>query len=124
LKPVRVTHTVEAVGFVVSDGRGAIAISGDTGPTHAFWRAVNAATNLKALLVETSFPSRLQRLADVSGHLTPRTLASELAKLERNGFPILVYHLKPAFAAELRREITSLALPNVRILARGDELVL
>jgi ribonuclease BN (tRNA processing enzyme) len=121
LRPVPVEHTVESVGLLVSDGAGAIAISGDTGPTHAFWRAVNGTEDVRALFVETSFPSRLQALADVSGHLTPRTLAGELGKLERNGFPILLYHLKPAYAAELRREVAALRLRGVKILSRGDE---
>jgi ribonuclease BN (tRNA processing enzyme) len=120
--PVRVHHPVESVGFVLSDGRSAIAISGDTGPTSRFWRKVNAAKRLKALLVELSFPSALQELADRSGHLTPRTLAGELLKVERNGFPVLLYHLKPAHAAALRRELAKLALPDVRVLERGEEL--
>ena len=122
LRPVRVAHTVESVGFLLSDGSDAIAISGDTGPTQAFWRAANAAENLRAVLVETTFPNRLQALADISGHLTPHTLAGELAKLERNSCAILLYHLKPAFASELRREVASLKLHRVRILARGEEL--
>jgi ribonuclease BN (tRNA processing enzyme) len=121
LRPVPVEHTVESVGLVVSDGAGAIAISGDTGPTRAFWRVVNGTDDVRALFVETSFPTRLQALADVSGHLTPRTLAVELAKLERDGFPILLYHLKPAYAAELRREVAALRLRDVKILSRGDE---
>ncbi len=120
-RPVPVVHPVESVGFVLSDGEGAIAISGDTGPTTAFWKAVNAAENVRALFVETSFPTRLQGLADASGHLTPRTLAGELSKLERNGYPILLYHLKPAFAAELRRELATMKLQHVRVLALGDE---
>jgi ribonuclease BN (tRNA processing enzyme) len=120
-RPVPVEHPVESVGFIVSDGAASIAISGDTGPTEAFWAAVNAADDLRALLVETSFPTRLQDLADVSGHLTPRTLAGELAKLRRTGFPILLYHLKPAYAAEVRAELASMKLDQVRILAMGDE---
>ncbi len=123
VRPVRVDHPVESVGFVLSDGRSSIAISGDTGPTSRFWKRVNAEKRLKALLVELSFPNGLQELADLSGHLTPRTLAGELAKLERNGFPVLLYHLKPAHLAELRREVAKLALPNVRVLQRGDEFV-
>ena len=67
-------------------------------------------------------PGSFQELADHSGHLTPRTLAGELAKVERNGFPVLLYHLKPAHAAELRRELAKLALPDVRVLERGEEL--
>jgi ribonuclease BN (tRNA processing enzyme) len=120
VRPVPVEHPVESVGLLVSDGRAVIAVSGDTGPTDRFWQRVNAEKRLRALLVELSFPSHLQRLADVSGHLTPRTLAAELAKVERNGFPVLLYHLKPAYLAELRREVLGLALPGVRILRVGD----
>ncbi len=120
-KPVPVCHPVESVGFVISDGRSEIAVSGDTGPTVAFWKKVNAARRLKALLVELSFPNELQGLADVSGHLTPNTLATELAKLERKGFPVLLYHLKPAYAARLKREVARLKLPGVRVLALGDD---
>jgi cAMP phosphodiesterase len=121
ISPVPVDHPVESVGLLVSDGKSVVAISGDTGPTSRFWRKVNAQERLRALLVELSFPNALQGLADVSGHLTPRTLAGELAKLDRNGYPILLYHLKPAHVAELKREVARLALPNVRVLERGDE---
>lgn len=119
-RPIRMDHTVESTGYVVSDGEVEIAISGDTGPTRAFWKRVNAAERLRALIVETSFPSRLQDLADASGHLTPRTLAGELAKVRRNGVPVLLYHLKPAFEAEVRAEVAALH-PGVRILSTGDE---
>jgi ribonuclease BN (tRNA processing enzyme) len=121
LTAVPVNHPVESVGFVLSDGVATIAISGDTGPTSRFWRKVNAAKGLRALLVELSFPNALQELADASGHLTPRTLAGELEKVERDGFPVLLYHLKPAHVRELRRELAALALPDVRVLERGDE---
>jgi len=117
---VPVRHPVESVGFTLTDGKTTIGISGDTGPTQAFWRAVNASPRLSALLVELSFPSSLQWLADVSGHLTPRTLRTELEKLERKGLPVLLYHLKPAHLVELRRELASLRLANVRVLRRGD----
>jgi cAMP phosphodiesterase len=124
LRPTPVCHPVESVGYVISDGKAELAMSGDTGPTTAFWGRVNAARRLKALLVEVSFPNRLQWLADVSGHLTPNTLVTELGKVDRNGVPVLLYHLKPAFAAELRRELRALKLPGVRVLAAGDQFTL
>ncbi len=123
VRPVPVRHPVESVGLTVSDGKATIGISGDTGPTDAFWKAINACPRLSALLVELSFPSSLQELADVSGHLTPRTLRGELAKLARNGFPVLLYHYKPAHLAELRRELSGMRLANVRVLRQGDEFV-
>ena len=122
IRPVPVCHPVESVGLVVEDGRSAFAISGDTGPTRRFWEQVNASRKVKALLVEMSFPNALQALADVSGHLTPNTLAGELSKLDRDGIPVWLYHLKPAYMAELKRELAALALRNVRVLSRGDRL--
>jgi cAMP phosphodiesterase len=122
VRPTPVCHPVESVGFVLSDGRSEVAISGDTGPTVGFWKRINACKKLKALLVELSFPNDLQGLADISGHLTPATLVTELAKLDGSGdFPVLLYHLKPSFAAQLRREVAALKLPGVRILKVGDQ---
>ncbi len=123
LQSVAVHHPVESVGFVLSDGRSSIAISGDTGPTTAFWKRVNAEKALGALLVEMSFPNAMQRLADVSGHLTPNTLARELGKVNRNGYPVYLYHLKPAYDAELRRDLGRLSLDNVRVLKMGEKFV-
>lgn len=123
VRAVPVRHPVESVGYVISDGRSAIAVSGDTGPTTRFWQAVNRKRDLSALLVEMSFPNTMQKLADVSGHLTPNTLASELAKVQRNGCPVYLYHLKPAYAAELKRDLAALGLEGVRALAQGEEFV-
>ena len=122
IRPVPVDHTVESVGLLVSDGKTVFGISGDTGPTERLWKKVNAERRLRALLVELSFPSALQPLADRSGHLTPRTLVGELGKLQRNGYPVLLYHLKPAYLAELKAELAELGLPGVRVLEMGEEL--
>lgn len=114
---VPVTHPVESCGFVISDGKSALGMSGDTGPTEKLWDLFNRTKNLKAVLLETSFPNELQKLADISGHLTPRTLQSELEKFDRDGAEVLLYHLKPAFVARLKKELS--ALP-VRVLELGD----
>lgn len=117
VQSVPVSHPVESCGFIISNGRSSMAMSGDTGPTDRLWKALNQVKNLKALLVETSFPNALQQLADLSGHLTPRTLQSELAKFNRNGTEVLLYHLKPAFVSQLKRELAELP---VEILELGD----
>ncbi len=120
-RSVAVHHPVESVGLVVSDGELSFALSGDTGPTEALWAAVNAAKGLRALLLETSFPSTMQRLADVSGHLTPATMARELAKLDRP-CDVFLYHLKPAHRREILREVAALHLPRVKVLREGWRL--
>jgi len=123
VRSIPVHHPVESVGFLLSDGKATIGVSGDTGPTQAFWKAVNAARRIRALLVEVSFPNALQQLADLSGHLTPNTLARELAKVKRNGYPVYLYHLKPAHAPALRRDLAAQQLDGARILEMGDEFV-
>jgi ribonuclease BN (tRNA processing enzyme) len=117
VKSIPVTHPVESCGFVISDGQTAMAISGDTGPTKKLWQVLNKTSGLKALLLETSFPNEMQWLADVSGHLTPATLETELKKFDRNGCSVLLYHLKPAFVAQLKAQLQPLP---VQVLELGD----
>jgi ribonuclease BN (tRNA processing enzyme) len=117
VKSIPVSHPVESCGFVISDGTSTMAISGDTGPTDRLWKVLNQTKGLKALLLETSFPNRMQALADISGHLTPQTLAAELGKFERNGCEVLLYHLKPAFVTQLKDELKHLP---VQVLELGD----
>lgn len=117
VRSVPVQHPVESCGFVISRGKTALAISGDTGPTERLWEVLNETDGLKALLLETSFPNALQGLADISGHLTPKTLESELKKFHRNGAQVLLYHLKPAYVAQLKAEVARLP---VRVLELGD----
>ena len=117
VRSVPVEHPVESCGFVVQRNGTALAISGDTGPTQQLWEVLNRTPNLKALLLETSFPDELQELADRSGHLTPRTLRTELTKFRGNGTDVLLYHLKPAFVAELKRQVAGLP---VKVLELGE----
>jgi cAMP phosphodiesterase len=117
IQTVPVSHPVESVGMVVSNGRSALGMSGDTGPTDKLWKLFNESRNLKAVLLETSFPNRLQDLADISGHLTPRTLRRELEKFEPNGAQIFLYHLKPAFVRQLKKEVDDM---DVRVLELGE----
>jgi cAMP phosphodiesterase len=110
VKTVPVSHPVESCAIVVSDKGGSVAMSGDTGPTDQLWKVLNKTPKLKAVLLETSFPNQLQGLADISGHLTPNTVVSELAKFKRNGAAVMLYHLKPAFIPQVKRELKSLAV--------------
>jgi ribonuclease BN (tRNA processing enzyme) len=108
IRAIPVHHPVYSVGYIVEGRHGAIAFSGDTGPTEELWRAINATPNLKAVFLELSFPNSMQWLADVSGHLTPRTAMAELAKLDRRGARVYLYHLKPAVIEEVKAEVRAL----------------
>ncbi len=118
----RVHHTVEATGYLVSDGESSILFGGDTGPTTELWRVANEAMSLRAIIVEASYPNRLQDLADVSGHLTPLTLRAELTKLKVD-VPIYAHHIKPQFISEILRELAEQSNPPVAPLEQGKEYV-
>lgn len=119
VRSVPVTHPVESCGFVISRDGSTMAISGDTGPTEQLWKVLNRTKDLKLLLVECSFPNELQQLADISGHFTPQTLERELEeKFDRRGCEVLLYHLKPGFVDQLKREVRHLP---VHVLELGEE---
>ena len=64
--PVRVHHSVPAVGYVVHDGTRGFVYSGDTGPTQRLWACIRHYPGIQAIVLECSFPDRLSKLADVS----------------------------------------------------------
>jgi 3',5'-cyclic-nucleotide phosphodiesterase len=124
--PVLVSHSIESAGFVVrAPTGGAIAYSGDTGPTDRLFEVLDAEDDLRALLMEVSFPERERRIALASGHHTPATLAKDLAKLRRKReIPTLLYHIKPFFQAEVERECAAIPGRDLTVLALEDHFVL
>ena len=120
IRAVPVNHPVQSVGYILEKNGSAIAFSGDTGPTDELWKHINETEQVKAIFVELSFPNKLQWLADLSGHLTPQSLTKELKKLDRRGARIFLYHLKPAFMAELREEVSALGQDYLQICELDD----
>jgi len=116
---VRVSHLVPTTGFIVQDSRGGVAFSSDTGPTERFWEVVNSLDRLSAVITETSFPNELQNIADVSGHLTPATLARELEKLDRD-VPVYLYGAKPKHLATIRGQLAALGDERIVPLEQGQ----
>ena len=122
---VPVNHTVDSAGFIIDDGEGAIGFSGDTGPTERFWEVLNECRNLKALLMEVSFPNREQTVATASGHHTPRTLVEDLKKCKASSeLATMLYHIKPPFQSEVEKECAKLKGVNLQILQLLDQFVL
>jgi ribonuclease BN (tRNA processing enzyme) len=125
VKAIRVNHTVECCAFTIRRGNRALAYSGDTGPTDRLWQVLSATEGLKALLMEVSFPNDEGRLARVSGHHTPNTMARDLRKLPgAKELPTLLYHIKPSFQAKVERECARLRGLNLTVCALGDHFIL
>ena len=116
---IPVNHIVPTVGLIVSDEKSTVAFSSDTAETEGFWNAVNQSTRVDALLVETSFPNSMARLAQVSCHLTPATLGHELKKLNHNGLDILAVHLKAAYRQTIIKELRALGIQKLGVMEPG-----
>lgn len=119
ITPIPVRHIVPTVGFLVRRGSSSFLFTSDTGPTDRVWEVANAHHDLRMLITECSFPSELQQIADVSLHLTPTTLASELAKVDPR-IPVHLYHFKPAYVDRLREELATMEFEHqVQELEQG-----
>jgi len=116
-----VDHTAGSVGFRISDSSHTFIFTGDTGPKGGIWEWIKQNGAPDCLIAEVSFPDHMEDLANLSKHLTPKTLVE---CLERAEFPadrkVHVAHLKPAFLGDLYDEIESRRERDLVILRRGD----
>ena len=125
VRSILVSHTIECCAFIVEAKDGAIAYSGDTGPTDRLWEVLNEVDNLKAMLMEVSFPNTEQRVATLSGHHTPQTLGPEMKKYKNaKELPTLLYHIKPVFEGQVERECAKLKGLNLNVLRLGEHFIL
>ncbi len=116
--PIAVDHLVPTFGFLLEKDDAAVLWSSDTGPTTRLWEIANQTPALKAVCIDTSFDNSMQEVADISLHLTPRTLALELEKLERD-VPVLLHHLKPPCEERIHAEVAALGDPRIGFLEQG-----
>lgn len=116
--PFAVNHPVPTFGYRIEDGSSSLVWSSDTGPTKRLWEIANESEHLRGVWIDTSFDNALQPIADVSGHLTPQTLASELRQLEADT-PVLLHHLKPPCIAQIQAEVAALHNPALGFVEQG-----
>jgi cAMP phosphodiesterase len=119
IRSVAVNHKVAACGYVVSDGKISIGITGDTAETNDIWTAFNDALNLRAVLVECAFPNELSDLAVVSNHLTPKKLEREIEKLANKDCEIYAINLKPMYRETILQQIGQLDGGRLKVLDVG-----
>ncbi len=121
--PVTVDHTIPTTGYVVHDGETGFVFSGDTGPTKQIWKLAREMRGIKAVIVETSFPNRMDSLARTSGHLTPEMLKRELDKAPPD-IPVWIYHVKPQLYQETAEELAKVDSTRIHIVEQGKTYTL
>jgi cAMP phosphodiesterase len=122
ITPYAVNHSVPAVGYLVEDRRKRrFFYTGDIGPSKDLWKRIGE-RQLHRLIIEVSFPNRVEKMAIETGHLTPRLLSRELSKIKRMPIRILVTHLKPRHAQAIKTELRSLRIKKLKLL-RDEETI-
>ena len=123
---IAVSHTIDTSAFIVDKNGASIAYSGDTGPTDRLWEVLNEQKDLRALLMEVSFPNEEQRIATLSGHHTPQTLVQGPQEVQARpkDLPTLLYHIKPAFQSRGREAVREAQGRRAHRLSLGEQLLL
>jgi cAMP phosphodiesterase len=121
---ITVNHPVPCTGFLLDQDGAQVLYTADTGNTDRIWEVANAQPNLKAIIMDCSFPNTYQHLADISGHLTPNGMMQELQKFEHLGkVPVYLYHMKPESLNVMTAEVEMLNIPHLRMLTQVDEFL-
>lgn len=119
-RAIDVEHSVPSVGYCIEFADKVFAFSGDTMTNRTLWPVLNAYDSLDVLIIEVSFPNRLEGLARTAGHYSPETLAVDIERLEHNP-EIWVTGMKPGDEDIIISE-TMQALPGrtIRRLLAGQ----
>jgi ribonuclease BN (tRNA processing enzyme) len=105
------------VGYIIEDVKGKrLLYTGDTGPTDSIWEATD---RIDCVIMEVSFPNRMEEFAIRSGHLTPKLTVKELQKMENLHGKVLITHQKPLYLKQICREIEALRIKNVKVVEDG-----
>jgi len=119
---IRTNHPVPNSGYLIRDRKGTFCFSGDTGVTEKLWAAINERKDMIGLITEVSFPNNMDWLAEVSGHLTPKRLKTQVDQLKGRKYPLFLSHMKPNFVDVLQKEVAAEGIKDYRILKVGEVL--
>lgn len=116
-------HTVESCGYIVKKGESSLLITADTHDVSVVLDLVKKSDAIRGLVIECSFPSSMEALAQESRHLTPKLLFSALQPLENSGLHLYINHIKPLFKKIVYEEIELYKGPwKVKILKDGEKI--
>jgi ribonuclease BN (tRNA processing enzyme) len=116
--PIPVNHTVPTVGYLIESPTAAVVYTSDTWKTDEIWRVAAKAKNLQAIFTECSYPDEMPDLAQRAGHLTPKLVAEETAKVGRS-VPVYCMHVKAAFREKILPQLEAYAARGIELMQVG-----
>jgi ribonuclease BN (tRNA processing enzyme) len=125
---VPANHPIETVGFDITspDGKRILYLT-DTGPgLDKLWGQVSP----QLLIVDTTYPNRMEKVAWDAGHLCPKLLMKELVGFRQaSGYlpRVILIHLNPRLEGEIRDEVKEVSQGlgiSIEIAKEGDRVVI
>lgn len=122
ITPIENNHTTSSCGYIIEKNKSKILFTSDTYKSDNIWHIVNSDTSIKSIIIDVSFPSLFDELAQESKHLTPKLLDEELNKLERDDVTIFANHLKPLYGDQIKKELNQIdsLRYNIKPVVDGD----
>jgi len=106
IEAIATDHTVPSCGYIYTQKDRSILITADTYSVENIIERINNDKSISAAVIECSFPSRFEKLAQESKHLTPKLLFDALdEKLKRDDLTLYINHIKPVYLNEMIEEI-------------------
>ncbi len=120
VKMVEVNHTVPAAAYVINNGTGTIAFTGDTFTNDTFWDALNEEPNMDIVIVECGFTNEEQNIGRDAKHYYPQALAEDLKKLKHRP-DLYITHLQPGREDRIIEQLnSSITEFNIHQLSSGQ----
>ena len=114
-------HSVESCGYIYMKRNKGVMITSDTLSLSNALEIINGSKEIKSLIVECSFSSKMKKLALQSKHLTPKLLFAELKKLNRDDISIFANHLKVEYEEKIKSEIAGFRTQiEIDIIKNGE----
>ena len=105
IKAFKTNHTVPSCGYIYKKLDSSVLITADTYLSDSIIEIINTNMNIKSIVIECSFPSKMEELAKQSKHLTPKLLSEMLKRIKRDDIQVYVNHIKPTYLEKIIKEI-------------------
>ncbi len=120
LTPIEVNHTVDTCGYIIKKNDFTTLFVPDSCICENIINNINQ-KDITSLIIDCSYPQRLETLAKQSGHFSTNLLKNELEKVKKN-IDVYLVHLKSNHKEEIEKEVEELEIlkGKGRILSQGE----
>ena len=120
LTPIKVNHTIESCGYIIQKRDFTTLFVPDTAPCQNIIDTLNQ-KEIDSLIIDCSYPARMELLAKQSGHFSTSLLKSELQKIKKD-IDVYLIHLKSNYKEEIEKEAKDFGLlkGKGRIVEEGE----